>query len=199
MKHGTKMGNLIQYINKIKNNPITRIIIFSQWDKMLHLIGNTLEENGIKNVYVKGNVHQRNKAIQTFKTSSDVKVIMLSLENAASGTNLTEATHIFIIDPISGEESEVQQTEAQAIGRVHRRGQQHPLVVIRMIMKDTIEHDIYKKCYEKTNETPKLVRRQSFETVDLQDLALMMETEYSITTPISSPSTITSPIPSDAE
>jgi len=63
MKHGTKMGHLIQYINKIKNDPITRIIIFSQWDKMLHLIGSTLEENGIKNVYVKGNIHQRNKAL----------------------------------------------------------------------------------------------------------------------------------------
>ena len=32
---------------------------------------------------------------------------MLSLENAASGTNLTEATHIIFTDPIEGRLEEV--------------------------------------------------------------------------------------------
>jgi len=38
-----------------------------QWDRMLNMIGGTLEKNGISNVFVKGNVHVRNKAITTFK------------------------------------------------------------------------------------------------------------------------------------
>lgn len=67
---------------------------------MLALIGKTLNENNIDNCFVKGNVWSRNSAINKIKASknndgSDNKVIMLSLENAASGTNLTEATHIF--------------------------------------------------------------------------------------------------------
>ena len=33
----------------------TRIIIFSQWDRMLSLIGNSLSECGIENSFVKGN------------------------------------------------------------------------------------------------------------------------------------------------
>jgi len=167
MKHGTKMGNLIHYINQIKDDPKTRIIIFSQWDKMLHMIGNTLDENGLKAVYVRGNVHQRTKAIQSFKTSKDnIKIIMLSLEHAASGTNLTEATHVFIIDPVSGSPDYVQSIEAQAIGRAHRRGQDHPITVVRLIIKDSIEHDIYMKCYG-TPAPAKLTRRKSYEDISM--------------------------------
>lgn len=41
------------------------------------------------------NVFMRNKAIQGF--SKDIKVILLGLQNAASGTNLTQATHIVLM------------------------------------------------------------------------------------------------------
>jgi len=41
--YGCKMANLIHYIRKICKKPETRIIIFSQWDKMLHRVGETLE------------------------------------------------------------------------------------------------------------------------------------------------------------
>ena len=50
-------------------------------------------------------------------------MIMLSLENAASGTNLVEATHIILIDPVAGTKEQAQAVEAQAIGRAHRMGQ----------------------------------------------------------------------------
>jgi len=43
-----------------------------QWDRMLSLIGDTLEENGIGNVFVKGNVFVRNRAITNFKVISAV-------------------------------------------------------------------------------------------------------------------------------
>ena len=54
------MGKLIEICKKITNNEKNRIIIFSQWDRMLHFIGNTLKENNIENTFVKGNVYQRN-------------------------------------------------------------------------------------------------------------------------------------------
>jgi len=41
-----------------------------QWDKMLTMIGRTLEENGIPNVFVKGNVYMRNRAVTSFKVCS---------------------------------------------------------------------------------------------------------------------------------
>jgi SNF2 family DNA or RNA helicase len=86
MRYGTKTAHLIKYLKDLKDQEKdSKVIIFSQWDDMLHRIGSSLTENGIKNVYCKGNVHQRNKAIEDFK-KPEVYVIMLSLDNAASGT-----------------------------------------------------------------------------------------------------------------
>ncbi|VVU94425.1 SNF2 family N-terminal domain [seawater metagenome] len=149
-KYGSKMGKLIELCKKITNNPKNRVIIFSQWDRLLHLIGNTLEENSIANTYVKGNVYQRNNAITSFKdgqnkASKNIQVIMLSLEHAASGTNLTEATHIIFTDPISGSKEEVLASENQAIGRACRIGQKNQVRIIKLITKDTIEEEIYNK------------------------------------------------------
>lgn len=147
-KYGSKMGKLIGLCKQILNNPNNKIIIFSQWDKMLHLIGKTLKDNNIQNVYCKGNVHQRNSAIETFrgfnKAKKDVRAIMLSLEHAASGTNLTEATHIIMVDPLSGKKEDIRSQENQAVGRARRLGQKNQVRVIRLIVKNTIEEDIYK-------------------------------------------------------
>jgi len=43
------------------------LCVCGQWDKMLTMIGRTLEENGIPNVFVKGNVYVRNRAITSFR------------------------------------------------------------------------------------------------------------------------------------
>jgi SNF2 family DNA or RNA helicase len=138
--HGTKMAHLILFIRGLQKDD--RVIIFSQWDKLLAEVGQTLKAEGIGHVYCKGNVHMRNKAIETFKKNK-VQAIMLSLENAASGTNLIEASHVVLLDPISESKEKAQAIEAQAIGRAHRQGQTKGIKVIRMIIKDTVEHELY--------------------------------------------------------
>ena len=146
-KYGAKLGKLIQMIrNLIIMNNMNRIIVFSQWDDMLTLIGKCLSENGIANSFIKGNVYCRNKAIQLFKQDSmteDSRVIMLSLKNSASGTNLTEASHIFLVEPINMSRAERIMIEGQAIGRACRIGQTKTIEVIRILCKNTIEEDIY--------------------------------------------------------
>jgi len=64
---------------------------------------------------------------------------------------LTEATHIFLLDPINGSQEKVKATEDQAIGRAHRLGQKKQVRVFRMIIKDTIEEDIYNDSYVKSD------------------------------------------------
>lgn len=141
-KYGSKMAALIMYLRKIFQSD-AKAIIFSQWDGMLHRVGSTLAENEIPHVYCKGNVFMRTKAIANFTQDSRTRVIMLSLENAASGLNLTEATHIILLDPIAGSKEEARAIERQAIGRAHRQGQQKQITVVRFIIKGTIEHDLY--------------------------------------------------------
>lgn len=153
-KYGSKLGKAISIIRTLVALPSSRIIIFSQWDDMLLLIGKTLSENGIENCFVKGNVWSRNKAISKFKAGKntegdDNKVIMLSLKNAASGTNLTEATHILFIEPISAPSEECRAIEGQAIGRACRVGQKNKVNVMRILIQDSIEEEIYRKSYNK--------------------------------------------------
>jgi len=142
-KHGTKMAHLVVYVRQLFEKEDNKVIIFSQWDFMLHRIGQTLTHEGLPNVFCRGNVHQRNKVISSFQTDPSVRVLMLSLAYAASGTNLTNATHVILIDPVAGSKEEAVAIERQAIGRAHRFGQTKQVVVVRMIIKDTIEHELY--------------------------------------------------------
>jgi len=146
--YGTKLAKLIRLCKTILNNQNNKIIIFSQWDRLLSMIGKILQTNEIDNVFCKGNVHQRNSAIMSFrkeakKKKNSTRVIMLSTENAASGTNLTEATHIIFMEPIKGSIAQVKSIEDQAIGRAVRLGQENQVNVYKLIIKDTIEEKIY--------------------------------------------------------
>lgn len=146
-KYGTKMAMLIEYLRSIfgeegKNN---RVIIFSQYDNMLKLIGKTLTEYKISNVYCKGNVHVINKNIDKFKRDTSIRVIMLSSEHSNSGSNLTEASHIILVDVLNMTAAQTKDVECQAIGRAVRLGQQKPVKVVRLITKNTIEEEYYRK------------------------------------------------------
>lgn len=149
-KYGTKLAKLIKLCKQILLNPDNKIIIFSEYDRLLNMIGNILKSNDINNVFCKGNVHQRNMAISTFRKDSknkkkNTKVIMLSTEHAASGTNLTEANHIIFMESHSGNSGDVKAMEDQAIGRAVRLGQENQVNVLRLIIKDTIEEDLFNK------------------------------------------------------
>jgi SNF2 family DNA or RNA helicase len=153
-KYGSKLGKLIMIIRKLMLDSKNKVIIFSQWDDMLSLIGKSLADNDITNTFIRGNVYMRNNAIRKFKygktsrgKKAESNVIMLSLENAASGTNLTEATHIIFIEPIDKDKADIEAIEGQAIGRVCRIGKQDKVQIIRIITKDTVEEEIYNKKY----------------------------------------------------
>lgn len=149
-KIGTKLANLVLFLKSSQG----KSIIFSQWDSMLHRAGEVLTSHGIKNVYCRGNVWTRDKAIRDFSFQDDVKVIMLSSESAAAGTNLTAAENVILLDAIYKDDSihtngigsyEYRRNmEWQAIGRAYRMGQTKKVSVIRFIMKDTVEEEIYK-------------------------------------------------------
>lgn len=152
-KYGSKLGKLILMIKTLICNENNRIIVFSQWDRMLNLISKSLLENDIENSFIKGNVYTRNAAIAKFKSGINTqgdpnRVIMLSLKNTASGTNLTEATHIFFVEPINCAPGKRNAIELQAIGRACRIGQKNKVKIIRILTKNTIEEEIYNSCFK---------------------------------------------------
>jgi SNF2 family DNA or RNA helicase len=86
----------------------------------------------------------RDKAIRDFTSKEDIKVCMLSSESAASGTNLTAASTVILLDPVYGTYEYRRNTEWQAIGRAYRMGQTKKVTVVRFIIKDTVEEEILK-------------------------------------------------------
>lgn len=138
---GTKLTNIIFYLKSLTKDD--NVIIFSQWDDLLKKIGNCLDDYGIKNVFCQGSVWQRDKAIMSFNNDENIRVIMLSSESSASGTNLTKANKVIIVDPVCGTYEYRKNMEGQAIGRAHRMGQTRQVEILRFIITDTIEEDIY--------------------------------------------------------
>lgn len=138
-KVGTKLANLILYI---KEHDV-HTIIFSQWDDLLRRVGVILKEHNVNNIFCKGNCYQQDKAIREFESDDKIKVIMLSSKKNASGTNLTKAKMIIFLDPIYGSYKFRKDQERQAIGRAHRLGQKNDITIVRFVIKNSIEEDIY--------------------------------------------------------
>jgi SNF2 family DNA or RNA helicase len=162
---GTKLSNMIFYLKQTSDH----VIIFSQWDDLLRKVGEVLHEYGIKNIFCKGNVYQMDKAIRTFNGDDSFRVIMLSSESAASGTNLTKASKVILLDPICGSYEFRKNMEGQAIGRAHRMGQTKQVEVVRFIIKDTIEEEIYNvnKKEDSKHNTSKIVFESNDEDITL--------------------------------
>jgi SNF2 family DNA or RNA helicase len=169
-KVGTKLTNLIYYLNSIDEH----VIIFSQWDSLLKKVGEVLTEHGINNVFCRGNIWTRDKAIREFTENNNIKVIMLSSESAASGTNLTKATKVILLDPVSGTYAHRRNTEWQAVGRAYRLGQTKSVEIVRFIIRDTVEEEIYRenKSEDIKQNTQLVISETTDETITLNDAKL---------------------------
>lgn len=140
-KHGTKIAHILKFIKECDE----QIILFSQWNKLLMSVESKLKESDISVASCRGNVHQKTSSIREFsKENSNVKVISLSSESAPSGINLTAASVIIFIEPVYSDSMEkINEIEEQAIGRAQRLGQTKPVRVIRFLVKNTVEEEIY--------------------------------------------------------
>ena len=140
-KYGSKMCKLVEYLHTIFDDPKNRVIIFSQYDKMLKMIAKTLTEFNIKFVHCSGNNYVVNKNIMKFKKDDSYRVILLSSENANSGSNLTETNHILTLDVLQHDIEQTKAIEGQLVARAVRLGQCFPVKVVRFITKGTIEEE----------------------------------------------------------
>ena len=143
--YGSKMQMLITYIYSIFDDPVNRVIIFSQYEKMLKMIAKTLSEFNIKFVHCTGNNYVVNRNIMKFKKDNSYRVILLSAENSNSGTNLTESSHVILVDVLQHDTEQTKAIEFQAIGRAIRLGQCLPVKIVRFITKGTIEEEHFNK------------------------------------------------------
>lgn len=134
----TKITALIDNLKKHKG---VKSIIFSQWTTMLDLVEIALDRAKINSSRLDGSMTRkdRDEAIQVFKNDSTVQVCLISLKAGGLGLNLVWASHVYLLDPWWNPFA-----EEQAIGRIHRFGQENNVSVFRFIINDTIEDKIVK-------------------------------------------------------
>jgi len=114
----------------------TKVIIFSEWVTMLHLIGKMLQDLGIGFVRLSGQVavKHRGKLIDKFENDPHTKVF-LSTEAGGSGLNLQVADTV-----INYELPWNPAKKNQRLGRIDRIGQKkNKLTVINLISRRSIE------------------------------------------------------------
>ncbi len=113
-----------------------RTLVFSQFTKYLAKAKARLDAAGITYSYLDGRTRDRAKAIDDFK-SGTTSVFLISLKAGGFGLNLTEADYVILLDPWWNPA-----TEAQAVDRAHRIGQDKKVMVYRLVSKDTIEEKV---------------------------------------------------------
>ena len=113
-----------------------RVLVFSQFVQMLHLIENDLAGLGIPYLSLTGQTRNRSDVLKEF-AEGDAPVFLLSLKAGGVGLTLTQADTVILYDPWWNPA-----VERQAMDRTHRIGQDKPVFVYRLVAAGTVEEKI---------------------------------------------------------
>jgi superfamily II DNA or RNA helicase len=116
-----------------------RVLIFSQFVSMLHLIRERLEKLEIPFCYLDGSTKQRQEIVDRFQGDAAIPVFLISLKAGGVGLNLSAADTVIHFDPWWNPA-----VEAQATDRAHRIGQTRVVTAYKLITRDTVEEKILK-------------------------------------------------------
>lgn len=117
-----------------------KILLFSQFASMLERIQERLLQEGISSHLLVGATpkEERSRMVQAF-ASDEVPVFLISLKAGGTGLNLTAADIVIHYDPWWNVAAQNQATD-----RAYRIGQEKPVTVYKLILKDTIEENLLK-------------------------------------------------------
>ena len=115
-----------------------RLLLFSQFTTMLHIIKGRLDSMGVSYKYLDGSteVKTRGELVKQFN-DGDGEVFLISLKAGGTGLNLTGADMVIHFDPWWNPA-----VEDQATDRAHRIGQQNTVHVMKFVTQGTIEEKI---------------------------------------------------------
>lgn len=114
-----------------------RTLIFSQWPSLLRIVEEDLRALGLNWLYLDGHTRERQALVERWNDPSGPPVFLISLKAGGTGLNLTGADHVIHLDPWWNPA-----VERQATDRAHRIGQTKPVVVYKLVARDTVEEKI---------------------------------------------------------
>ena len=162
-----KFEQLMQIIEESKLSG-RRVLIFSQFTKMLGLIGRELAIQGLPYFYLDGQTPSEKRVeICNRFNAGERDLFLISLKAGGTGLNLTGADTVILYDIWWNPA-----VEEQAADRAHRIGQTNVVQVIKLVARGTIE--------EKINELQDRKRHLIEEIIDSEEKASSTFTEEDI-------------------
>nr|XP_039265897.1 DNA excision repair protein ERCC-6-like isoform X4 [Styela clava] len=137
-----KLQFLLELLKRLREEG-HRTLIFSLSRKMLNMIHRILLNNKFKVMRLDGTVSklsERELRVKKFQQDSSYDVFLLTTQVGGVGLTLTAADRVVIYDP-----SWNPATDAQAVDRIYRIGQEKNVVVYRLITCGTVEEKIYRR------------------------------------------------------
>lgn len=131
---GTKLSYLINYVKKCKQSD--KIIILTKWDDIAYKIHQLFGNNSIKAYIYKGGVNQKKKIINDF-TNLNNNILIINQESYLSMVNTSIINYLILLDPEYKNEN--------IITHWYNKQKNKNIKVMRFLIKNTIEENIYKK------------------------------------------------------
>ena len=139
-----------------------KVVVFSQYLRMLDRMGAHLTEAGIGFETLRGATVDRAAPVARFRTDPSCRVFLASLRAAGVGIDLTAASVVIHYDRWWNAAREEQATD-----RVHRIGQTRGVQVVTLVTRGTVEERIDRLIADKARlakdlvpeEDPRLLRR----------------------------------------
>ena len=110
-----------------------RVLVFSQFTRMLALLSEGLKERKVRTVELTGSTVDRQKVCDVFE-ARQADVFLISLKAGGTGLNLTSADTVIHYDPWWNAAA-----QSQATDRAYRIGQTRPVFVYNLIVAGSVE------------------------------------------------------------
>jgi superfamily II DNA/RNA helicase len=133
-----KLEELEGVLSELLEEPSRKIVVFSEWVKMLALVRELADEMGVDYAWHTGDVPQLNRRGEIARFREDPACrLFLTSDAGATGLNLQMANAVINLDlPWNPAKLE------QRIARAWRKGQRSVVTVINFVTENSIEHSI---------------------------------------------------------
>ncbi len=163
-----KMNALFYLLDQLREEG-HKVLVFSQFVKMLNIIRERLVASDHPHHYLTGQTPDRGKVIEDFQKTKDPSVFLLSLKAGGSGLNLTAASYVVLYDPWWNPA-----VENQAIDRTHRIGQTSHVMAYRLLMSNSVEEKIRVLQNQKNEMAGGVLGEEGFtRTLEVSDLQFL--------------------------
>ena len=137
--HSPKLAEFREIVRELTIEENRKVVVFSEYERMTHLAGKELAKLGIGFVSLHGGVPSKNRGalMEKFRRDAECRVF-LSTDAGGVGLNLQAASAVINFEP-PWNPARLE----QRIGRVHRLGQAHPVHVVHLLTKGSIEERVW--------------------------------------------------------